>query len=50
MSQNQLQFERLAAIVCGAVDPGSMAIVWVGISLLSIAAAMVLARAAWAPC
>jgi hypothetical protein len=50
MSQNQFQLERLAAIVCGAVDPGSMAIMWLGISLLSIAATMLLARAAFAPC
>ena len=50
MNQSQLQFESPATIVCGAIDPGSMAIVWIGISLLSILAAMVLARAALATC
>ena len=50
MNQSQLQLESPAAIVCGAIDPGSMAIVWIGVSLLSILAAMFLARAALATC
>jgi hypothetical protein len=42
MNQAQLQFE--------SIDPGSLAIVWAGVSLLGIAAAMLLARFAFAPC
>ena len=49
MNQGQLPLESSAAAALCAIAPGSLAAVWWGICLLSLAAVAVLAQAALGP-